>query len=441
MVPKILRSTLMLLAVCLLSSCVPFPSKSNRPNFIIIISDDQRIGSMQFMPQTQALIFDQGVAFAQGFDTTPLCCPSRASIFTGMYAHNDGVKTNEDKLNDKYQTVIMALHKDGYYTGLVGKYLNTWLGEPRPEFDSWVSWPGSVASYQDPNINVNGTWSVHPGYITDLENEYVLQFLDQAARQNKPFLLIYAARAPHAPAVPAPEDNSLLQDLPPYRPPSFNEADVSNKPSSISGIHLLSPQQIAGNDDFRRRQILTLLSLDNNVANMVAKLQQMGQLDNTAIFYISDNGMQWGEHRLSADKAAEYEESVRVPFALRYPPLIPKPYVEDHLVGNIDIAPTIYDLAGLPIPNNVDGMSFVKLVNDKPWRDNILIESWPERGYWAGVRTDHFVYVETQDDLSELYDLQTDPFELNNLINDPRYQSVIADLKPKLQAEEQPRSP
>jgi len=431
----------MLLAVCLLSSCVPFPSKSNRPNFIIIISDDQRIGSMQFMPQTQALIFDQGVAFAQGFDTTPLCCPSRASIFTGMYAHNDGVKTNEDKLNDKYQTVIMALHKDGYYTGLVGKYLNTWLGEPRPEFDSWVSWPGSVASYQDPNINVNGTWSVHPGYITDLENEYVLQFLDQAARQNKPFLLIYAARAPHAPAVPAPEDNSLLQDLPPYRPPSFNEADVSNKPSSISGIHLLSPQQIAGNDDFRRRQILTLLSLDNNVANMVAKLQQMGQLDNTAIFYISDNGMQWGEHRLSADKAAEYEESVRVPFALRYPPLIPKPYVEDHLVGNIDIAPTIYDLAGLPIPNNVDGMSFVKLVNDKPWRDNILIESWPERGYWAGVRTDHFVYVETQDDLSELYDLQTDPFELNNLINDPRYQSVIADLKPKLQAEEQPRSP
>jgi len=396
---------------------------------------------MQFMPQTQALIFDQGVAFAQGFDTTPLCCPSRASIFTGMYAHNDGVKTNEDKLNDKYQTVIMALHKDGYYTGLVGKYLNTWLGEPRPEFDSWVSWPGSVASYQDPNINVNGTWSVHPGYITDLENEYVLQFLDQAARQNKPFLLIYAARAPHAPAVPAPEDNSLLQDLPPYRPPSFNEADVSNKPSSISGIHLLSPQQIAGNDDFRRRQILTLLSLDNNVANMVAKLQQMGQLDNTAIFYISDNGMQWGEHRLSADKAAEYEESVRVPFALRYPPLIPKPYVEDHLVGNIDIAPTIYDLAGLPIPNNVDGMSFVKLVNDKPWRDNILIESWPERGYWAGVRTDHFVYVETQDDLSELYDLQTDPFELNNLINDPRYQSVIADLKPKLQAEEQPRSP
>jgi len=107
-----------------------------------------------------------------------------------MYAHNDGVKVNTDKLSDKIPTVTMALHNNGYYTGLVGKYLNSWLGEPRPEFDSWVSWPGSVASYQDPNINVDGTWGIHPGYITDVENEFVMQFLDQASKQNKPFLLI-----------------------------------------------------------------------------------------------------------------------------------------------------------------------------------------------------------------------------------------------------------
>ena len=202
MTKTIYRSILMFLAACMLSSCIPFFSKDKRPNFIVIISDDQSHDSMQFMPQTKALIFDQGVTFAQGFDTTPLCCPSRASIFTGMYAHNDGVKVNTDKL--KYQTVITALHNNGYYTGLVGKYLNSWLGEPRPEFDSWVSWPGSVASYQDPNINVNGTWGIHPGYITDVENDYVMQFLDQASKQSKPFLLIYAARAPHAPADPSP---------------------------------------------------------------------------------------------------------------------------------------------------------------------------------------------------------------------------------------------
>jgi len=442
MTKTIYRFILMFLGAGMLSSCIPFFAKDNRPNFIVIISDDQSHDSMQFMPQTKALIFDQGVAFAQGFDTTPLCCPSRASIFTGMYDHNNGVRTNEDKLSDKYQTVIMALHKDGYYTGLVGKYLNTWLGEPRPEFDSWVSWPGSVASYQDPNINVNGTWSIYPGYITDVENEFVMQFLDQAAKQNKPFLLIYAARAPHAPAAPSPEDKNLLQDLPPYRPPSFNQADVSNMPSSISNLHLMSPQQIASNDDFRRRQLLTLISLDNNVGNIVTKLEQMGQLDNTAIFYISDNGLQWGEHRLSADKAAEFEESVRVPFAMRYPPLVSKPYVENHLVGNIDIAPTIYDLAGVPIPSIVDGMSLVKLLKGEgTWRDNILIESWPERGYWAGIRTDHYVYIETENDMSEFYNLQTDPFEMNNLINNPQYQTMIADLKAKLQTEKQPRSP
>jgi arylsulfatase A-like enzyme len=288
---------------------------------------------------------------------------------------------------------------------------------------------------------VNGKWSIHPGYITDIENEYVMQFLDQASRQSKPFLLIYAARAPHAPAVPAPEDKNLLQNLPPYRPPSFNEADVSNKPSSISSIPLMTPKQIAANDDFRRRQILTLFALDRNVGNIVTKLQEMGQLDNTAIFYISDNGMQWGEHRLSADKAAEYEESVRVPFAMRYPPLVSKPFIENHLVGNIDIAPTIYDLAGVSIPTPMDGTSLVKLLTGGAWRDDLLIESWPERGYWAGIRTDRYVYVETQDDMSELYDLQADPFELNNLINDPQYQSVITDLKAKLQTEKQPHSP
>ena len=435
------RFILMFLTASLLSSCIPFFSKSNRPNFIVIISDDQSHDSTQFMPQTQSVIFDQGVRFAQGFDTTPLCCPSRASIFTGLYDHNNGVETNEDKLNDKYQTFIMALHKNGYYTGLVGKYLNSWLGEPRPEFDSWVSWPGSVASYKDPNINVNGVWGIHTGYVTDIENQYVMQFLDQASKQNKPFLLVYAARAPHAPASPAPEYANLLQNLPPYRPPSFDQADVSNMPSSISSIPPMSAKAIANNDAFRRHQLLTLISLDNNVGNIVTKLQQMGQLDNTVIFYISDNGLQWGEHRLSSDKAAEFEELIRVPFAMRYPPLISKPYVENHLVGNIDIAPTIYDLAGLPIPSNMDGMSLVKLLKGEPWRDNILIESWPERGYWAGIRTDHFVYVETENDMSEFYNLQTDPFEVNNLIKDPQYQSVIADLKAKLQVEKQPHSP
>jgi arylsulfatase A-like enzyme len=432
------RSLLMLLALSLLSSCsLPWP-RSQGPNFLIIISDDQSHDTMSYMPATQAAIFDQGATFSEGLITTPLCCPSRSSILTGMFAHNDGVRTNLDKL--KYPTFVNALHDHGYYTGLVGKYLNSWLGEPRPEFDFWVSFPGSVASYENPNLNVNGQWAIHKGYITYLLGDYALQFLDQAARQSEPFALIYAVRAPHDPALPAPEDRQSLLNLPPYRPPSFNQADVSNMPSSISSLPLLTAAQIAANDDFRRKQLLNLMELDRTIGDIVSKLKATGQLDNTMIIYLSDNGLQWGEHRLTSDKNSEYEESVRVPFGLRYPPLVPKPYVENRIVANIDIAPTIYQLAGLPIPANVDGTSLVQLFQGGPWRDHILLEGWPERGYWAGIHTQRYAYFETQDDSSELYDLQTDPFQLHNLIGDSAYQTFIAGLKVQLAAEKQPRA-
>ena len=419
-----------------LSSCAPLFSKDKRPNFVIIMADDQRYDTMQWMPQTQALIFDHGITFSQSISPTPLCCPARACTFTGLYAHNEGVYTNLDKLSDKHETVFMALHDHGYYTGLVGKYLNTWLGEMRPEFDFWVSQPGSVAAYENPNLNVNGKWGIRPGYITDVETNYVLQFLDQASKQNKPFILMYAARAPHAPATPAKQDKNLLENLPPYRPPGFNEADVSLKPSSISGLRLMDAQGIAMNDNFRRRQILTLIALDRSVGAIINKLQETGEIDNTVVIYTSDHGIHWGEHRLSAEKNSEYEVSLHVPFGMRYPPLVPKPYVDDHLVAHIDLVPMIYDLAGVSGPA-MDGTSLVKVIKGEPWRDHLLIQGKPERGYWVGIRTTRYVYVETENDMSELYDLQTDPFEIQNLINDPQYQSIISDLKAKLDAEKQ----
>ncbi len=438
MTKKIYRLVVLFVALSMLASCTGLVPRSNRPNFLLIISDDQRYDTMQWMPQTQALLFDQGVTFAKGYDPTPVCCPSRASIFTGLFAHNDRVRTNQDKL--KLETFMSVLHQNGYYTGFDGKYLNSYLGEPRPEFDFWVSEAGGVASYNDPNLNVNGTWAVHPGYLTYIFRDYALQFLDQASQQSKPFLLVYSSRAPHAPAVPAPEDKNLLQDLPPYRPPSFNEADVSNKPGSISGMPLMTTTDIANNDHYRRNQILSMTSLDRTVGDIINKLKAMGQLDNTAIFYISDNGVHWGEHRLSADKGSAYEEAIRIPFAMRYPPLVPKPYVEDHLVANIDIAPTILDLAGISPPWTMDGMSLVKLLKGEgAWRDHLLIEGWPARGYWTGIHTDRYVYIETENELSELYDLQTDPYEMNNLIHDSQYQSLIADLKAELEIERLPR--
>jgi N-acetylglucosamine-6-sulfatase len=424
-----LIATIALLGLVLSQSCATLPRiDEKRPNFLIIVSDDQRFDTMDYMPATRAAIFDQGVTFTNGYITTPLCCPARASVLTGMYAHNTGVHTNDDPLNKT--TFMYDLHQNGYYTGLVGKYLNSWKGEIRPEFDYWVSFFKGESAYYDPYLNDNGTWSVHNGYITDILGEYVIQFLDQAAKNPRPFVLLYAPNAPHQPATPANEDLGALDNLAPYRPPSFNETDVSDKPSWIQD-NAMDDQAIKQVDTFRRKQLLTLIALDRSNARIFDALKQNGQLDNTVIIYLSDNGLLWGEHRITS-KNSFYEEATRVPFALRYPALVPAPYKENRLVANIDIAPTLYQLAGLPIPPGVDGLSLVNLFNGGPWRDALLIEGWPPRGYYSSAHTDRYVYSETVGDKSEFYDLQADPFELQNQIDNPAYREIIQGLQKTL---------
>lgn len=402
-----------------------------RPNFLIIITDDQRLDTMEYMPNTQAGIFDQGVTFSEAFVTTPFCCPSRSSIFTGMYAHNHLVQQNSDPLN--IETIMAVLHEDGYYTGFVGKYLNSWAGEWRPEFDYWVTFKSGQSVYKDPELNVNGTWNTYPGYITYILSDHVMEFLDKSVSQPKPFVMVFAPNAPHTPTTPAQEDLSLYDQLPDYYVPSINEEDLSDKPASIQKKPILNADELDQLDNIRRRQILTLVALDRKIGEILAKLEEIDQLDNTVVIFLSDNGLHWGEHRMDA-KNTFYEESVHVPFGMRYPGLIPAPYVEDRLVANIDIAPTLYELAGLPIPYRVDGMSLVNLFEpNKNWRDHILLEAWPPRGVWAAVHTGRYVYGETENDLSEFYDLEVDPYQMENQINNPEYQDIIAKLKKQLE--------
>lgn len=181
----------------------------DRPNFLIIITDDQRYDTLgRFMPRTQLRIFDEGITFTNGFVTTPLCCPSRASILTGMYAHNTGVRVNQDEL--RKATFIQRLHEAGYFTGLVGKYLNSWNGSARPEYDFWVAMAGGGSRYFNPRLNVNGSWSEQRGYMTYILRDYALRFLEKAAQQNKPFALIFAPNAPHSPFEPAPRGRELI---------------------------------------------------------------------------------------------------------------------------------------------------------------------------------------------------------------------------------------
>jgi arylsulfatase A-like enzyme len=426
---------LLIVGLILLSSCRALPRLNDRrPNFLIILSDDQRFDTMQYMPETQARIFDQGVTFAHGYITTPLCCPSRAGILTGRYAHNTGVRVNTDQLNQP--TFVDTLHRNGYYTGLVGKYLNSWDGETRPEFDYWVSFFRGESRYFDPYLNVNGEWADHQGYISDLLGEYAVDFIRQAAPRQQPFMLLLAANAPHQPADPAVEDQGLLPDLPLWRPASYNEADVSDKPVWLQD-DLMDAALIKRVDNFRRKQILSLFSLDRSIAEVMQALQDSGELDNTVVIYLSDNGMLWGEHR-ELSKNSYYEEAVRVPFALRYPPLVSHPYFEQRLVANIDICPTLYQLAGIPIPAGVDGLSLVGLLQGGPWREGLLIEGWPPRGIYAGIHTERYLYVETRDDRSEFYDLEHDPFQLQNAIDDPAYREIIAGLKAELEKVREP---
>jgi len=414
--------------------------KDERPNFLIIVTDDQRFDTMEYMPNTQQLIFDQGVTFSHGYITTPFCCPSRASILTGLYAHDHYVHVNTNKLN--LPTVVDDLHKNGYYTGLVGKYLNSWDGSVRPEFDYWVSfWGGTVPSYNDPELNVNGDWSKHTGYMTYLFEDYVKEYLDKATNQRKPFFLLFAPNAPHAPYTPLKEDKGLLTDLAPFRPPSYNEEDISDKPSAIANKPLIDEKNATSIDNTRRRQLLTLISLDRSIGAIMEKLKETGELDNTVIIFLSDNGKHWGEHRLDT-KSTAYEEAVKVPFAMRYPALIPTPYVEDKLVANIDIAPTIYDLSETKMPEVIDGLSLVNLLTGNgEWRSSLLLEAWPDRGNWVSMHTEQYVYIETENDKSEFYDLAVDPYEMENAIDNPQYQSIILELQQELQKEKVPRLP
>lgn len=395
------------------------------PNILLIISDDQRFDTMDYMPRTRSRIFDEGARFSRAYITTSSCCPSRSSILTGMYAHHHGVLLNDDPLEKK--TFVQALNDTGYLTALVGKYLNSWDGSARSEFDFWVSFAGGSSSYFDPRLNVQGEWQDQAGYITYILRDYALNFLNSALQDEQPFLLIFSPNAPHEPALPATEDENLYADLPEHRPPSFNEEDISDKPAWIQALPILADDDLEHIAAIRRTQLQSLNALDIAVDSILNRIGEHGELDRTFILYLSDNGYFWGEHRLLRGKGYAYEESIRVPFAIRYPPLLPEAQEVSELVANIDIAPTLYELAGLSIPPDTDGLSLLALLEPGGnWRDRLLIENWIEPGHYSAVRSAQYLYVAWDQFDPELYDTSLDPFQLENLALLPAYSPVVA---------------
>lgn len=399
------------------------------PNVVLIVSDDQRWDTLWAMPILRSELADHGVTFSNTFVANPVCCPSRATILTGRYSHSTGVYTNHARNEhggfrafDDSVTIATALQAAGYRTGLFGKYLNGYKTEYIPPgWDRWFS-TFRHGGYYRYTASVDGRL-VHYGgeradYGTHVLGHEVVSFIrdTDAAR---PVFVMYTPHAPHIPAIPARGDAHMFGGLEPSRPPSYDEADVSDKPAFVRLRGRLGSDGV-WLDRFRLRQARALVALDRTVGWIVNALADTGRLATTMIVFTSDNGMMWGEHRLSG-KGYAFDESIHVPLVVRYDPLTSGARTDDRLVSNADLAPTIADLAGVGLPG-AEGMSLVPLLEGTPdvrWREAVLIEHLGEVGgrmapTFCAVREADFAYVRYVTGERELYDLRRDPFELVN---------------------------
>jgi len=282
------------IAACVAAASVGAgPARAAPPNVLLIVTDDQRQGSMQVMPNTRHYFFDKGRSFPRGFVTTPNCCPSRASIFTGLFAHNHGVRTNGSANLPQNVTMQRYLHDAGYKTAILGKYLNSWpLADEPPYFDHWALIKPD--SYQDALFNIDGTVAPVPGYSTDVIGSQTIDFLRAFDQEDaKPWFIYVAPVAPHRPAIPA--ERCAAAAVPAWRPsPAVLEADRSDKPPWIRHQAV----SLAKVRTERANMLRTLMSVDDIVAEIFRELRVLDETRNTLAIFISDNGYEWGEHRL-----------------------------------------------------------------------------------------------------------------------------------------------
>jgi arylsulfatase A-like enzyme len=398
------------------------------PSILLIVTDDQRWDTLWSMPEIQRSLVERGVTFSESFTTSSLCCPSRASILTGQYPHTTGVYRQAlpfggFKSFDDSTTIATVLDEGGYRTGFFGKYLDSYqsdalAGYVPPGWDEWVAFVHS--EYLDYGLTIDGT--VHrfgveaEDYSTDVLAARTEDFIRGS---DGPIFAVYAPSAPHDPAIPAVEDQRAFSDLPQWRPPSFNEPDVSDKPAHVRKMTRLGPDRTAHLDALRIRQYRTLQAVDRAVGRLLDALEDTGRLDDALVIFTSDNGLLWGEHRW-ARKEVPYEEAIRVPLVIRADQLTSAEGRTDaHLVANIDLAPTIAAAAGLRLPD-ADGRSLLPLIQGRTegWRHALLIEHLrgtnPIPTYCA-IRTAGYLFVSYDTGERELYDLADDPFQLANL--------------------------
>jgi N-acetylglucosamine-6-sulfatase len=404
----------------------------------------------------------EGALFRNAFATTPLCSPSRASFLTGQYVHKHTVRDNVDRspLSHQLVTFPLRLQRAGYETAYVGKWHMGVDASPRPGFDYWLSVKGQ-GRYLNPELNENGRSLKASGYVTDIFNERAVAFL--ARPRTKPFCLYIAHKAVHPDLVqnadgtisdplatnflPAERYKTLYAGVTIPRRPNAHDS-LAGKPAlqrAIPGLPPLSAATWTTDQEILNRQRM-FASVDEGIGRLFETLEKAGQLDNTVIVFTSDHGYFYGEHGLSVERRLAYEETIRIPLLIRYPPLIKPGTVVDSIVLNIDIAPTMLDLAHVPIPAEIQGRSPVPLLKGESveWRKSFLIEYFSETdkvfrrvkdlGYEA-VREERWKYIHYRHlrGADELYDLKTDPYELKNRIDDADARPALTSMQKELE--------
>ncbi|WP_067822638.1 sulfatase family protein [Actinomadura kijaniata] len=476
-----LPALLLLLTACLPGSRADGPGPrppADRPNFIVVLADDLDESLMPYMPRVRRLLAEQGTTLSRFYANLPWCCPSRATLLRGQYAHNTGVWSNNPPnggfrefhgSGQEKSTLATWLRSAGYRTGLFGKYLNGYPeqapGVPEtyvpPGWDTWVSpVAGNPFRGFDYTLNVNGR-IVHrkPSprtYFTDVLAEEARGFV--AAADKRPFFAYVTPTAPHPPAIPAPRHRSLYPGAKAPRGPAYDPPDMTGRPAELRRLPRVTRGEKEEWDELFRQRARSVAAIDEMVESLVEALRAKGRLKNTYLVVTSDNGFHMGQYRMAPGKNTGYEGDTRVPFVVRGPG-VPAGRRVNALAGNVDIAPTIAELAGARAPSFVDGRSLRSLLKGggTSGRDAFLLEhgtaratrpagpgdSAPpytpatrEKAYlpaFAGLRTDRYLYLEYVTRERELYDLWTDPHQLRNLAGtdpvEPRLASWLGRLR------------
>ncbi len=435
-----------------------------RTNIVVVMTDDQTLESMRVMSGVQSVLAAAGTTFDRAFVSNSLCCPSRATLFSGQYSHNHGVIGNTPPDGgygrlDKTNWLPVWLQEAGYRTVHIGKFLNQYgLRNPTEVPLGWSEWYASVdpSTYQfyGYTLNENGLLNTYGldlnplYYSTDYYTERALAIIRRMGDTPTPFFLSLAFLAPHSGGPHEADDPAGLPTPSPAvrhlnrfageRPlgdPSYNEVDVTDKPSFIQALPPITAARAAAIDENYQQRLESLLAVDESVVRIVDTLHAEGELDNTMIVFTSDNGFFHGEHRVSLGKVLVYEPSIRVPLIIRGPG-VPAGAHRRQLVTNADLAPTILEVAGATPGKAQDGRSLLPLLEDRglEWGRDLLIEGAPgvNQPAFDALRTYRYVYVQHANGERELYDLERDPHQLTSLHADPAYAGVQAELSLRL---------